>query len=1557
MSVVPTKAAAGTILVVDDNSTNADLIARMLTRQGYTIQIAMNGFEALASVAATPPDLILLDIMMPELDGYEVCRFLKENERSRSIPVIFMSVMGEVTDKVKAFSLGAADFIQKPFHWLEVLARIEHQLELVRLHRELHQQQEQLLQQNHQLQQEISARNAVEAELYKQSAMLADFSNSLKQLHYLNITDFTSLDELFADYLRIGCEVLNFTAGAVGRVHNQCFTFLAVQSDIVELVPGLQADLGNTYCGRVVAQGKTIAIPHVGQVPEMRGHPLYQALGLESYLGTPIVVNGELFGTLCFFSTEIRSQGFEQHEKEVIELMAQMMAKYIGLQRAAAERQQAQEEVQLLLNLTQEITLAADFNQALEIALRILSEATGWSYGEAWLPASDGTVLECSPIWYCNRKDNSPATIAAVEQFRPAIAGTTLFPGEGIAGRVWYQQSPEWVPDMAMVDQMEPLATGASRRLPRASHLGLNAHFGVPILVTRDRGISQVMRQQVNESVGNEINPPAVLAVLVFFIAESRSQDERLTQLVAAVAMQLGIVLAQKQTEAELKALVEAIPDTLIRVNRTGYYLDYISSKNAVPALTAHIVGKHISEVLPADLVERNLTAIQTVLLTGDTQVFEQQFAVSDKVTFEEVRISAIDAAEALLIVRDISDRKAIEAERQQAEDRNRQTQRFLDSIIENLPNMVFVKDAQDLRFVRFNKAGEALLGISREELLGKNDYDFFPAEEADFFTLNDRQVLASKVLLDIPEEPIQTRDRGIRLLHTKKIPILDNAGNPRYLLGISEDITEYKQAEAALRQSEAHNRAILAAIPDMINIISADGIYLSLVRGNHAIDLVPPGISPIGKHLAELLPLHAVERQLQAIQTAIATGNIQIYENEFHRGDRVQFEEVRVVPYDQDRILSIIRDITDRKQAEIALRQSEERYRAILLGIPDLITQIDEGGFYLSLSWGQSLKDLIPADIEPIGKHLTELLPSEIAQRKLQAIQVALATDEIQVYEQRIILDNQIQYEEVRVIPCRDRTVLCMIRNINDRKQAELALQQAKEAAEIANRTKSEFLANMSHELRTPLNVILGFAQVIARESSLTPQIREYLATISRSGEHLLELINDVLEMSKIEAGRTVLNSGSFAFYDMLASLEDMLRLKATSQGLQLIFDYAPDLPPYIQTDEGKLRQVLLNLLGNAIKFTRAGNITLRVRHSTSAGVTQAGHNVSVSGATPVITGVCTLLFEVEDTGPGIDANELEHLFEPFVQSSSGRSQTEGTGLGLPISRQFVKLMGGDITIDSQLGQGTIVRFTIQAPSVLSVQPSRNALQRTVVEVAPGQPTYRILVVEDHAESRQLLVSLLQAVGFEVQEAADGAMAIAVWQHWQPHLIWMDMRMPVLNGYEATRQIRAQESVRKNRQVSDSTTATPPSSSTTIIALTASAFEEDRTNVLAAGCNDFVRKPFREEVIFQKIEDFLGVQFIYTEPTPIEARALYRAVDQSLDREWVQATLVGVMPSEWISQFRQAANRGSDQRLLSLIQQIPASYAPLANALTQLVHHFCFDQLLDLTPPASHDV
>ncbi|KPA13928.1 two-component hybrid sensor and regulator [Candidatus Magnetomorum sp. HK-1] len=496
----------------------------------------------------------------------------------------------------------------------------------------------------------------------------------------------------------------------------------------------------------------------------------------------------------------------------------------------------------------------------------------------------------------------------------------------------------------------------------------------------------------------------------------------------------------------------------------------------------------------------------------------------------------------------------------------------------------------------------------------------------------------------------------------------------------------------------------------------------------------------------------------------------------------------------------------------------------------------------------------------------------------------------------------TDIKTAEFEILKLNEELEQRVIERTSDLAKAIQEAEVARNEADNANRAKSSFLATMSHELRTPLNAIIGFSQLMTRSSSLTKEIAEYLKIITRSGEHLLNLINDILDMSKIEAGRIKLNKDNFDLWRLLDDLESMLSLRAKEKNIRLLFERFPDVPQYIKTDEAKLRQILINLLNNALKFTQEGGVSLRVKKSDQY-----------------------LHFEIEDTGIGIPANELGDIFKPFVQSQRKSKQLEeGTGLGLSISKKFAHLMGGDMTVQSELNWGSVFEFYIQAEAVKTSDIKIDQKPKRVIGLEPGQPEYRVLIVDDKWDNRQLLIKLLQPIGFEVNEAENGKEAIDIYHKWQPQLILMDMRMPVMDGYEATQKIKQ----------------TTKGQAVAIIAVTASTFEDERTVVISSGCDDFVRKPFREADIFDAISRNIGVRFVYED---------IHNFDIQKDPEAIISDELTVLPVELLSNLEQAVIQIDMHLIDEILKKINEQHKALSEKISQLIDDYEYDHVLEL--------
>ncbi|MEO0988241.1 MAG: response regulator [Cyanobacteria bacterium J06639_14] len=867
------------------------------------------------------------------------------------------------------------------------------------------------------------------------------------------------------------------------------------------------------------------------------------------------------------------------------------------------------------------------------------------------------------------------------------------------------------------------------------------------------------------------------------------------------------------------------------------------------------------------------------------------------------VRLRAQLQAQNEKLQQEIRDRERMLQEQQHIEDALRQSEERMRSFFEATSEAVLIHEQGII--LDANQAAEMLLGYTNSELIGMH-LETLTAPAS-------RPVLYQrlKTISDAwPLEVLGLKKDGSSFWVEVSAKSIHYRGRHARVVGI-RDLTQTKQADDARHHSEIGFTLAAEGASDGIWDwdMQTDNVYLS-PRWKQLLGYADDEMSNCLESWQQSLHPEDSER-VQTFLKNYLDHKSPTYQVEFrarHQDGTYRWIRARgAALWDEQgkpyRMAGSHTDITTQKQQEKALQliaqgtgtkvnqaffQSCVRYLAQALQVRYAMvsefsdstkTKIRTLAVWASNNWADPLEfevtgtpcaTLLQGEIRYYPEHLQERFPEAQVIADLNAESfwgLPLINSTHEIIGHLVVLDDQPmksspeQEQILKIFAARTGAEL-------ERKLAEDNLRQAKETAERANQAKSEFLSKMSHELRTPLNAILGYAQEFSNASDLNAERQEYINIINRSGEHLLALINDVLEMSKIESGQVTLNETSFDLHRLLQSLQEMLLLKAESKGLQLIFERASQLPQWVKTDEGKLRQVLINLLGNAIKFTKQGQVMLRVE--VAEGESGSKENLN-------------LLFAITDTGPGISPDDMGTLFNAFSQGKRGLQAQEGTGLGLPISQQFVKLMGGAITVNSLVGQGSTFQFNIQIQEDQTASQQNIHSPKKVIGLASEQPTYRILIAEDNNVSRLLLVKLFTPLGFAVQAAVNGQQAVDLYQHWHPHLIWMDVQMPVMDGCEATQSIRAiavkeagEEGERGRGEdesgdgINDPLTHQPSTLNLQnpkppiIIALTASAFAEDQSRMLAVGCNDFVSKPFRREVLLEKMAQHLGVRYVY---------------------------------------------------------------------------------------------
>ncbi|MEG4170469.1 MULTISPECIES: PAS domain S-box protein [unclassified Microcoleus] len=861
------------------------------------------------------------------------------------------------------------------------------------------------------------------------------------------------------------------------------------------------------------------------------------------------------------------------------------------------------------------------------------------------------------------------------------------------------------------------------------------------------------------------------------------------------------------------------------------------------------------------------------------------------------------------VILRDISDRKQIEMALRNSEEQFRHA--FEDASI----GMAIV--SLDGYWIKVNPALCQILGYSSEELLALTFQDITHPDDLDGDLSYAHQLLAGRISTYQLEKRYFHKEGHIIWIILNGSLVQDGQGNPLHFISQIQEITARKEAQKTLELQSV----IMNNMAGGVCLIKASD--LMIVYTNPTFDAMfgytedelagqPLGI--LNYVDTKVTPDVAV---LDIVTQIEQTGEAK-YEVQNRKKDGTLFWcRVHTSMFEHPEYgtvyVAVQEDATELKLAEQALQATTNRLNFLLNYSPVVIFSSKAAGDYGATFISENIKDILgyessefledskfwvnhlhPDDVKPVLNGLANLFLNDFYFHEYR-FRRSDGVYRWMLSQLKLIRDNSGTPVEI----------LGYLIDISDRKQAELEFHQANEA----NQAKTVFLANMSHELRTPLNSILGFTQLMSYESNLTRSLQERLEIVNRSGKHLLDLINDILDLSKIESGRMTLNPSEFDLTSLLTSIEEMFQVKVQSKVVQLIVELDPDIPQFVHSDEKKLYQVLVNLLGNAIKFTNQGSVTLRVR------------------ATQRDKTSCHLCFEVEDTGVGISPTEIDKLFKVFVQTQAGNNLSQGTGLGLAISQKLVKLMGGQIQVKSTLNRGSTFSFEIgvQLPQSESLPPE--SINQRVIGLAPRQPTYRILIVEDLEENRRLLVEILTSVGFEVREAKQGVEALSLWESWRPHLILMDLRMPIVDGYTATKYIRER----------------PQSQETVIIALTASVLEEDREKVLRAGCNDFISKPFQQRELFDKLAKYLGVQYIYevVEQTPQKPLV-----------ETVSVEDISMMPPQWLEQMYQAAYYLDTEVMNELILQIPESKASLSKALTDYINNFNSDRIMELIRP-----
>ncbi len=820
-----------------------------------------------------------------------------------------------------------------------------------------------------------------------------------------------------------------------------------------------------------------------------------------------------------------------------------------------------------------------------------------------------------------------------------------------------------------------------------------------------------------------------------------------------------------------------------------------------------------------------------------------------------------------------VAEQTAAAVLRQQVEAAQRESRAYFEKSFHSSPALMAISRVEDGRINEVNPAFLRGYGFTREEVLGRTTTELGIWTRADQRAEIMRRMMTDGMVRNL-EVDIKDKSGATRSLIVNADII--ELGGERCTLTVGIDITERRRRDQVQAATYEISRAVLGGddLPVLLakvhqilsTLVPAKNCYVALLSPDRATisfpyfvdESMPPAVPrPVRNGITEYVidtgqPLLAGDAEIHALLETrpgpIPTGHRSaqwlgaplIIEGRSFGVITVQdYQNSKAYTEEDKKLLIFVAEQTaaaiHRHQAEEALRKAEQQYRGIFENALEGLYQTTPDGRFiranpaLARMCGYATPEALISATNDIGAQIYV-----DRGRRRDFFRLVEKSDEVHDFESEIYRADGTKIwvsESVRII----RSITGGINHfegvvvdITAQREAARALREAKESADAASRTKSYFLASVSHELRTPLNGILGYTQILRRDNGLTEKQRNGVRVIHESAEHLLALINDVLDLSKIEAGRIELHPADFDLPGFANGMERVFPPRSREKDLRFETAVATDLPRWVHGDEQRLRQIVFNLIANAVKFTAKGGVTFSVQRAESD----------------------IICFSVSDTGPGIAPEDLGKLFEPFTQVGSNRAAVTGTGLGLAISRSLVERMGGTLRVESQLGQGSRFWFKVRLPDAAYATDSATADAARRVVGYDGRRR-RVLIVDDNTANRAVLVDMLAPLGFKLAEAEDGATALAAAVKFKPDLVMMDLRLPGgIDGLEVTRRLRASEG----------------SAACRIIAVSASAYDLDRSECIAAGCDSFLAKPFREEELWSAVERSLGLTWQTTD-------------------------------------------------------------------------------------------
>ena len=969
--------------------------------------------------------------------------------------------------------------------------------------------------------------------------------------------------------------------------------------------------------------------------------------------------------------------------------------------------------------------------------------------------------------------------------------------------------------------------------------------------------------------------------------------EERTSALRAANRQLLAEVVQHKRVEQALRATEERFA-LAIQANDNGLFdINFKTNNYYYSPQFRHLIGYELDTkgptfnefmalIYPEDLP--TVEATMASIFAGEISQWQLEFRMlhtngSNPWIFSRGLVLRDEHGEVVRMLgthTDISDRKQAEAALRDREEQFRQ-------LAENIREVFFLSAPDFSQMFYISPAYEDVWGCSRESL-----YEH-PGSWFDSMHPYDRDRVTEALARQLHREQdfeqeyrIIRSDCSERWVWVRAFPVLNPAGIVVRIAGIAEDITERKRAEAELRRQTLQRQLFAEITLKIRQSLELEAILQTTVTEvRHILQVDRAVIYQLQPNGTGTVVTEAVVPHWQAIQGQI------IHDPCFAQAYLKQYRNGR------------IRAIDNVQQSDVTschvqlLQQFSVRANLV---VPILQRET---------LWGLLIVH------QCSGPRQWQNFEIELL-RQL-ADQVGIAIAQSQLLEQQTKTSQQLA-------------------------EKNLHLEQARRDAETANSAKSEFLANMSHELRTPLNGILGYVQILKREPNLNPKQQQGLDIIQQCGEHLLTLLNDILDLSKIEARKLELSLNDFHLPDFLEGIVEMVRIRAEQKNLVFNYQTISPLPTIVRGDEKRLRQVLINLLGNAVKFTDSGSITFKVGYLIDSDKQTTNTQIIIDETEQTIN---KMRFQVEDTGIGIADEQLTEIFLPFHQIGDSSHRVEGTGLGLAISQRLIQLMGGNLQVASTLGQGSIFCLDLDLPTVSQWQESVVADNRLIIGFR-GSPR-QVLIADDKWQNRSILANLLLPLGFEISEATDGQDCLNKAQQKHPDLILINPVMTGIDGLETTRRLRQ----------------LPEFQDLVVLATSASVFPDKQQECLAAGCNGFIPQPIRAEQLFAELQLHLGLEWIY-EAKPVDAIAAFPGIpgiikEQTLsgDKSDVSsspAEIVAPPPAELATLYELAMMgdiRGISEQA-SKLEQLYPELMPFAKKLRRLAKGFQEKQILE---------